>query len=153
MRAFSENKRDELQHYGVLGMRWGVRKSQSELRKGIRSAKKEKREWDEVAKTASTKRFLGNPSTADIANAQSKHYEKKISKLEAKIAAREKKGEKITNKIMDARKERNEWREELKTASTKRFLGNKSTADIIKDIIADYDFKIIDLQDKQKKYL
>jgi len=72
---------NELMHYGVLGMHWGQKKSQSQIRSEIKSVRKEKKEWDKVAKTASTKRFLGNPSASDIAKNQSKHYDKKIRKL------------------------------------------------------------------------
>ena len=67
-------------------MHWGHRKSPAQLSKDIKSAKKEQREWENVAKTSSTKRFLGNPSTADIAKAQAQHYEKKVGKLEKKLA-------------------------------------------------------------------
>lgn len=41
---------NELRHYGILGMKWGVRRSQAQLARIGKKAKKQ--DWSEDAKTA-----------------------------------------------------------------------------------------------------
>jgi hypothetical protein len=150
---------DELMHFGIPGMRWGkgkagpssgVTKYQKVTAK-LNNAKLEKKQWANAAKASSTKRWLGNPSASEIAGGVAKSYDGNIAKLQKKQAKLKAKGQKITNKIMEAKKERADWKKAAKTADTKRFLGNKSAADIANDCVKSLDRDIAKLQKKKAK--
>ena len=90
---------NDLYHHGIPGMRWGVRRFQNEdgtltpagkarvdkLTSKAAAARKEATGWRKAAKTASTKRFLGNKSASELASDAAKSASRKASKLEKKI--------------------------------------------------------------------
>lgn len=48
------SQNNELYHYGVLGMKWGVHKAKKNADKA-KTARTSAREWDEIAKNAQAK--------------------------------------------------------------------------------------------------
>lgn len=44
----------ELKHYGVLGMKWGVRRARKNVQKAKR-ARESAKEWDEIARNKESK--------------------------------------------------------------------------------------------------
>ena len=78
---------NELYHYGVLGMKWGVRRARKNVSKA-KNARKSAKEWEEMARYSEQK---GNKKKAakyrsnaadDIADAQ--RYDAKAKKIQQK---------------------------------------------------------------------
>ena len=59
---------NELYHYGILGMKWGVRRSKSGSSSSINKPKKSKRTIDESYKQAHSKKKLKYMSDRDLQN-------------------------------------------------------------------------------------
>lgn len=74
---------EELQHYGVLGMKWGVRRSREELerRRSKLGAKNEKLSARETAKTDAAKKYAAKSADMQARNVK---YKKQLAKATAK---------------------------------------------------------------------
>ena len=169
---------DELYHYGIPGMKWKNHIYAVRQAKYMNKAKKYRSEangWARAAKqldnTEGRKKFLGNPSSYDIANNSKKHYASKAKKYERKAAKymsklvenkskqteRGKKAyEKYMNKAKKYRSEANGWARAAKqldnTEGRKKFLGNPSSYDIANNSKKHYASKAKKYERKAAKY-
>jgi hypothetical protein len=90
----------ELQHYGILGMKWGVRRSQAQLDRAGGRTKKRRAEAHEDSKTAKAlkKRKLRTLSNAEIRKLNERlQLERQYRELTKRKAAV---GKKTANKIL-----------------------------------------------------
>lgn len=78
---------EELYHYGVLGMKWGVRRARKNVSKA-KTARESAKEWDEFARDASskgkTKAAAKYKSYAAKDRADAKKYDSKAKQIEQK---------------------------------------------------------------------
>ena len=73
---------DYLIHYGVLGMRWGIRRSNNMIKKA-KTARESAKEWDEIAGYHPKKKAKYSKYASDN-RAQAKAYEQKAKKIQDK---------------------------------------------------------------------
>ena len=82
---------NELMHYGVLGMRWGVRRNAAQLDKAAGRAERHQAKTDAKAKTAAKKstniavRNMKRDGRSEIADRAHKQYENEVSRRDKKI--------------------------------------------------------------------
>lgn len=78
---------DELRHYGVLGMKWGVHRAKRNVSKAS-TARKSAKEWDEIAKynekKGKTKQAAKYREYAKKDRADAKKYDSKAKQIEKK---------------------------------------------------------------------
>lgn len=95
---------DELQHYGVIGMKWGIRKGNysTAFNKAVKKAKKYEKKHDKKArKAAKYADKLSNPRTYKRYKKQLR-YNRRFYKFTTKAAKIEKKGDKWVKQMEKA---------------------------------------------------
>lgn len=113
-----------LYHYGVKGMKWGVRRSNKYVEKA-KHARESANEWDDISSYQTAK--LRAKGKTDKAAKREAYYKSAAAKDRADAAAYEAKA----NKIMAAEKGKDKFREARKEVSQSRQLGHKLATNVL----------------------